>query len=252
MSTEIAKNIDMLWDPAGFEHGQRVAKMFASSELVPPHMRGKLADVTIALLMAQRLSEDPLVIMQSIYIVSGRAGWAATYVIARANRAGVFAGRINWRVEGKGAGLSVTAFAKLREGGEDVAYTVSLEMAAAEGWTKNPKYKSMPELMLRYRSAVALVRLFCPEVMLGYSTREEIEDEPVNNVVHSAPRSSLGIIDYPENPPRIVDAQATTIAETPSAPEPVPVPEKVEVGRARSKLPLDERPEAPDSAEAPY
>jgi len=28
--------------PAQFEHSQRIAKMFASSELVPPHMRGKM------------------------------------------------------------------------------------------------------------------------------------------------------------------------------------------------------------------
>ncbi len=49
-------------------------------------------------------------------------------------------------------------------------------MAEAAGWTKNPKYRSMPEHMLRYRSATLLIRLYAPEVMHGYSTAAELRD----------------------------------------------------------------------------
>lgn len=171
-----AADADLLWNPAAFEHAQRVAKMFASSELVPPHLRGKVADVTIALLMAKRLHEDPLMVMQSIYVVSGRAGWGATYMIARAIRSGAFRGRLNWRIEGKGDALSVTCYATLADTGEVVEAAASMAMAAAEGWTKNPKYRSMPEQMLRYRSATMLVRLYAPDVMFGLPTADEAED----------------------------------------------------------------------------
>jgi hypothetical protein len=34
----------------------------------------------------------------------------------------------------------------------------------------------MPQLMLRYRAAALLVRLYCPEVLMGYQTAEELED----------------------------------------------------------------------------
>ena len=184
MTTDTATNIVNLpavttdYDPlapAHFEHSQRVAKMFAASELVPPHLRGKMADCLIAYAIAKRTREEPLVVLQNIYFVSGRAGWSATYMIAKANRSGVFARRINWRVEGEGKNLRVTAFATLADSGEPVEATASMAMAEAEGWTKNPKYRTMPDQMLRYRSATMLIRLFAPEVMMGLPVADEID-----------------------------------------------------------------------------
>lgn len=162
--------------PAHFEHSQRVAKMFASSELVPQHLRGKIADCLIAYAIAKRTREEPLVVLQNIYFVSGRAGWSAQYMIAKANRSGVFSRRINWRVEGAGENMRVTAFATLADSGEVVEATASMAMAKAEGWTRNTKYQTMPDQMLRYRSAAMLIRLFCPEVMMGLPTVDEVED----------------------------------------------------------------------------
>lgn len=176
-----------LWNPDTFTHALKLGNMFKDSTLIPPHLRGKLPDVTVALLMARRMQEDPLIVMQNIYVVSGKAGWSAQYIIARANRSGVFKGRINWRESGKGDTLEVTAFAKLAETGDEVSFPVSMAMARAENWTKNEKYKSMPQLMLRYRSATLLVRLYAPEVMLGYPTSDEIEDtEPQRATVTMA------------------------------------------------------------------
>lgn len=166
---------DIYSDGAALNHAWRVAQAFAAAQLVPKHLQGKPSDCLIALALARQLGESPLVVMQSIYIVSGKAGWSASYMIARANRSGVFKGRINWRVEGKGKDLAVTATACLAETGEEITFTCSMQMAEAEGWTSNKKYQSMPELMLRYRSATMLIRLYAPEVMLGYHTVEELE-----------------------------------------------------------------------------
>jgi hypothetical protein len=47
--------------------------------------------------------------------------------------------------------------------------------AIAEGWTKNNKYKTLPELMLRYRAATLLIRTHVPEVLNGMHMVEEIE-----------------------------------------------------------------------------
>jgi hypothetical protein len=62
-----------------------------------------------------------------------------------------------------------------------------MAMAKADGWTmrwdkklnkKVPaeKYVSMPEHMLKWRSAAFLIRLYAPETMMGIRTVEEIED----------------------------------------------------------------------------
>lgn len=169
---------DVFANPDTFEHAQRVAKVFASSNLVPPHLRGNLADCLIAYQIARRLNEEPLTVFQNIYVVSGRPGWKTEYVIARANKAGVFSGRITWATTGEGDTLAVTAKVTLADTGELVTVTCDMAMAKADGWTKNAKYTSMPEHMLRWRSAAMLIRLYAPEVMLGMPVLEEVEDLP--------------------------------------------------------------------------
>jgi hypothetical protein len=142
---------------------------------VPEHLKKQPADALIAYGIARRLGEDPLVVMQNIYFVSGKPGWSVKYKIARANKAGVFKDQIRWRVEGEGEGLKVTAYATL-EDGETAEAEASMKMAKAEGWTKNSKYQTMPQHMLKWRSASMLIDLYAPEVMLGLPT---IEDAPV-------------------------------------------------------------------------
>ena len=181
MSTELATTTKPLDAAAEFDLMQRQAKLFASSPLVPAHIGDNgsakgLANCYIALVLAKEMGENPLVVMQNIYIVHGRAGWNATYMIAKANASGVFKGVIRFAYSGEGAKRSCTAKATLKETGEEVSTVVGMEMAAAEGWTKNSKYKTLPDQMLAYRAATFLVRLYCPQVMLGYQTREELED----------------------------------------------------------------------------
>jgi len=201
----------MLTDTARFEHSYRVARMFAGSQLVPKHLQGKVEDLMIALNIADRLGEDPLTVMQSIYIVSGRAGWSSSYMIARINQSGLIKGSITWDVTGAGKDLTVTAKAYLSSTGELVHATCSMQMAIAEGWTSNKKYASMPELMLRYRSAAMLQRLYFPQVMLGMRTIEEVETEATE-----APRDIT--------PPRSASAALEAFA---AAKDPDIVPEMV-------------------------
>ena len=53
-----------------------------------------------------------------------------------------------------------------------------IDMAKAEGWLgKNgSKWKTMPQLMLRYRAASFFSSLNCPELTMGLYTKEEMQD----------------------------------------------------------------------------
>lgn len=55
---------------------------------------------------------------------------------------------------------------------------VSIEMAVKEGWyTKNgSKWKTMDEVMLRYRSSSFFGKLYAPELLMGLQTVEEVQD----------------------------------------------------------------------------
>lgn len=168
--------LSYLTDASSFEHIWRVGKAFASSRMVPAHFQGKPEDCFVALQMAMQLGVNPLLALQNITVISGRPGFNAQFAISLANQRGPFTGPITWSSKGKGAELAVTAKAVIAATGETVEVTVDMGMAVAEGWTKNPKYKSIPEQMLRYRSATWLIRLYCPEVLMGFSSTEELQD----------------------------------------------------------------------------
>jgi hypothetical protein len=56
-------------------------------------------------------------------------------------------------------------------------------MAAAEGWTtkKASKWLTMPELMLQYRAAAFFGRVYCPEILNGLYSEQEVTDIGTSN-----------------------------------------------------------------------
>ena len=181
--TTTNNNGSFLTDKGAFEHTWRVATAFSKSLLVPEHFRNKPEDCMVALMMANQLNIDPYSALQNLQMISGKVGFSSAFAIALANDRGSFAAPITWDVEGKGENLVVTAKAILKKTKEEVKVSISMATAKKEGWTRNTKYQSMPEQMLRYRSATWLIRLHCPEVLLGMQASDEITDvEPTVNV----------------------------------------------------------------------
>lgn len=174
-------------NPAVFETAQRAARALVMSPLVPEHYRvgGKnsleqaMANTLIALNIADKMGEDPLTIMQNLHVIGGKPGWDTAYMIARANRSGRFREEIDWEEEhiGDMARYRVRAFAVRHNGKRVYGSWVSMAMAKEEGWTRNPKYRSMPDHMLRYRAAAFFINQVCPEVMGAVRrTVDELQD----------------------------------------------------------------------------
>lgn len=167
-----------------FNHSQRVAVMMAKSNLVPENYRGEknIPNVLIALEMANRIGASPLQVMQNLYIVHGKPSWSSQFIIAAINSCGKFS-PLRYDVEGDGDKLSCVAWAYDKDTKEKLeAPRITMAMAKAEGWTtKNgSKWKTMPELMIRYRAAAFFGRLYAPEIMMGMHTIEEIDDIRAN------------------------------------------------------------------------
>ena len=161
-----AWNFDELW---------RAANAFAGSRMVPAHFQNQPQDCFVVVQLALELGIAPLTALQNIFMISGRPGFSAKLAIALANRSGAFAGPIRYNVDrgdGKRESLAVTAYAPTKDG-EVVEVTITMAQAMADGWTKNPKYKSIPEQMLRLRAAKWLIDLHCPEILLGLDIAED-------------------------------------------------------------------------------
>ena len=195
-----------LMDTSRFEHLQRVAKVFANSALVPEHFRGKEADCFIAVEMAMRLQLHPFNLMQSLYVVHGKPGIEAKMAIALINSSGLFDGPLQFKLAGEGMKRQCTAFAVHSKTKQVCETTVTMDMAKAEGWIdkSGSKWKTLPDLMLQYRSASFFARLYCPEVIFGMQTREELDEIDVTPPAaqdraerpeRATLREKLGIVD---------------------------------------------------------
>lgn len=183
-------------DASHFEHAQRVGKALASSSLVPDTYSGNLANVLIALDVANRIGASPLSVMQSLYIVHGRPAWSASFLIATVNACGRFT-PIRYKIEGEDPfdkTYRVQAHAKDRESGEICEGPwITWKMVDAEGWSKKSgsKWQTMPGLMFMYRAAAFWTRIYAPELSLGIRTAEEEIDVAEARTIDLPARADL-------------------------------------------------------------
>ena len=180
------------FDLQGFELMQRVAKMFASSPLVPEIYRNDVASCTIAINLAQRLNADILMVMQNLYIVHGNPGWSSKFLIASVNTCGRFESlRYEWKGKPGAEDFGCRAWTVEKSTGERLnGVWVDWKMVKAEGWSKRSgsKWLTMPDQMFVYRAAAFWQRAYAPEISMGLSTAEELAD-----VIDVAPDGSVRV-----------------------------------------------------------
>ena len=206
-------------DLQGFELAQRGAKALAASTLVPQDFRGNVANCLIALEMAQRIGASPLMVMQNLYIVHGRPGWSAKFLIATFNQCGRFSAiRFEWAGTKGKDDWACRAWAIERETGQRIEGAwITWAMVRSEKWdAKNgSKWQTMPEQMFMYRAAAWMVNTHAPEISMGLNTEDELKDtfEAVrgNDGAYVVPDERLGpTVDEPA-------PQTTPAADAPDA-----------------------------------
>ncbi len=230
----VSMNMDTV---AGFESMQRAARLFASSSIVPAQYQGEkgLPNCFIAIDMALRMSANPLLVMQNLYIVHGNPAWSAQFLIATFNRCGRFSairyefqgeeGKDNWGCRAVATELATRE--KL------AGPLVTIGLAKKEGWygKNGSKWQSMPEMMLRYRAAAWFVRTYAPEIAMDLHTVEEEQDKVIT--IEPAQSSGMTLDDLaasqtPEATPAAEGKEKKTRrkAKTQAAPENAEQPEQ--------------------------
>ena len=168
-----------------FELYQRMAKSLAQSELVPIHYQGQkgLPNCLVALEMANRMNISPLVVMQNMNVIQGKPSWSAQFIIATITGCGRFED-FDYEMEGEREDLKCRCIAtRVKDNKAIFGSWVSISMARKENWVKNPKWKNMPEHMLRYRAASFFGRQYVADLLLGIQTEDEIvEIQPMKVV----------------------------------------------------------------------
>ena len=158
----------------------QVAKVMASSSMVPQQYQGEkgVANVIVAMELSHRIGVSPWMVMQNLHIIQGRPAWASPFLIAMVDQSGRFE-PLKFLIDGEGDGRGCVAWTKLRLTGERLdGPRVDIAMAKAEGWygRNGSKWKTMPEVMLRYRAAAFFARLYAYDLICGLQTADEVID----------------------------------------------------------------------------
>lgn len=243
---------EILSDFEAFENAQRIGKVICQSGIIPQSYQNNLPNVIVALEIAARNKLSPIVVMQNLNVIKGRPTWSSKYIIAALTTARVdnlhyeLAEDGNITINGFGGkttikNLMCRAIATDRKSGEErIGPWVSMKMAVDEGWygKDGSKWKTMPDMMIRYRAATFFASIYYPELSIGIDD-EDSASETVRQpeIIHE-------------------QAEAAKIAEPqPEAPAKPKRSKKAEVKpevKAEEKIPLDLKKEDTEAVDAEF
>ena len=156
------------------------ASILAKSDLVPEMYKGRPENIMLAMDIASRTGFSLMQIMQNIAIIRGKPSWSGSFCMSAIKASGLYEWVKYCRVgepDTDGYGYFVQALDKST--GQIVNGPVcTWATVKNEGWQSKPgsKWKTMPDLMFRYRAASFFARTECPEVLQGLQTTEEVQD----------------------------------------------------------------------------
>lgn len=158
----------------------RTARMLSTSALVPDAYRQSPENCLVAIDIANRMGVSPLMVMQNLYVVKGKPSWSGSFCAAAINGSGRFT-PLEYIFVGEPGQPSYGCYAsakRLSNGVRCFSDTITMAMAAAEGWLNKPgsKWKTMPVQMMMYRAAAFFARAHCSDILLGLPTYEEVQD----------------------------------------------------------------------------
>lgn len=187
----------------------QIAEQLSSSDLVPSNYKNNVPNTLIALEMSHRIGTTPFMVMQNLDIIQGKPSWRASFIISAIQASGRFKShRFEWHKRDDDSGIDLKRsddsfgcrmVAIERETGQELKGPwVTWAMVRGEKWdvkkdkngNNTSKWQHMPELMFQYRAATFFGRLYCPDVLNGMHTAEEVVDITYKEVRPSEEESS--------------------------------------------------------------
>ena len=166
-------------DTAMFDHMTRIAKIMASSNLVPAHLNTgmsegeAIANCFLVTNQAVRWKMDPFAVAQHTYVLKGKLGYEGKLVAAVINTRPEIIKRLSYRFEGERGKGNRKVIVSARIAGDDIDKEVE---GTVDGWkTNNDQWKGDADQQLTYRGAREWARRHLPEAILGVWGDDELE-----------------------------------------------------------------------------
>ena len=194
--------------------------MFQGAATVPRHLQGNAADCMAVAMQAAQWQMNPFAVAQKTHLINGVLGYEAQLVNAVISRSGVLAsrfeyewygpwekviGKFNIRKGEKGEyrvpgwtmadeeGIGIIIKARLK--GEEQPRELDLLLAQARV-RNSTLWADDPRQQLAYLAVKRWARLFCPDVILGVYTPDELEEreEKIINPTQVAQSITMQVI----------------------------------------------------------
>ena len=209
-STQVSASIYL--SEASFDFAQRQARMLAESSFVPKEFKNQagLSNCVVAVGVARRMGMDPAYVCQSINVINGRPSWKAEFISGALQGCGRFTDFQYYEPDE----TSCQVVMKRADSGEEVrGVKITMEMAKAEGWTRNSKWRSMPQRMLRARAVSFFGRDYIPDILNGMSSVEENEVIDVQVDVADPPPAASSTLDRLNEKPSTPKTEPEPVSE---------------------------------------
>lgn len=174
-------NTPTMWnDVKLMQNAWKMANLVAKTSIVPQAYKENAGNCLIAIDIANRMGLSPIMVMQNSQVVQGNFTWKGSACKGLIDNCGRF-GKTKYVYVGEQGTDDWGCYleAEDTQTGEIVkGATVTMKMAKDEGWfgKNGSKWKTMPELMLQYRSATFFARAYCPQALMGFYTTDEMAD----------------------------------------------------------------------------
>lgn len=175
--------------------------MAQSAVTVPKHLAGKPADCMAIVMQAMQWGMNPYAVAQKTHLVNGVLGYEAQLVNAVISSSSAIVGRFHYKYggdweqiagqkEGRNElGLFIKVGAVLR-GEDDITWGEPIYLADIT--TRNsPLWKTAPKQQIAYLAVKYWARLYCPEVILGVYSPDEVEQRAEREINPTPSRVSL-------------------------------------------------------------
>lgn len=177
----------------------KFSRMMSTSKItIPKHLQGNEGDCFAIVMQAMQWGMNPFAVAQKTHLVNGVLGYEAQLVNAVINSRAPIKNRLHYewfgdwsKVNGKtsneaNVGVIVSATMK----GEDEPRELSISMAQVGNVRNSPLWVNDPRQQLAYLATKRWSRLYCPDVILGVYTADEVEDFEPKDVTPQAPQAS--------------------------------------------------------------
>lgn len=238
-----------IFNADGLDKMLRFAQVMSQGTVtVPDHLKGQESDCLAITMQSAQWRMNPFAVAQKTHVIGGVLGYEAQLVNALISSSNAIQGRFKYEYGGNGwdkcttskeiketktgrngsyevtkrvrgwsdadeQGLFIRVGATLRGDDEitwgEPVYLSSVVIRNSPLWASNPK-QQMAYLAVKYWA-----RLYCPEVILGVYTPDELEERTIKDVTPKKERISLADIPQQEQP-QTEQAQSQAEPETTS------------------------------------